>query len=117
MSQLRWMMSLFSFSVSTGVHQSPPALVKKLGESVQLSCSHRITNYDRMYWYQQLESGSPLKYLGNLNLNQPNPETGIDSRFSKYVMTRPEVTESSLEIKSLEASDSATYYCASSIAQ
>ena len=68
-----------------------------------------------MLWYRQDSDGGMrlIAYSygqGDSNIEQPFKE-------SKYTMKRPEIKESSLQIKDLEVGDSAVYFCASTIAR
>ncbi|KAL4604800.1 hypothetical protein GN956_G25583, partial [Arapaima gigas] len=91
------------------IHQSPPVLLKVLGDSAQLHCSHNIQNYNRMFWYSQSGSGGVLKCLGNLFYTDQVLEPGTDGRFEMRGDGR---SSGSLSISNLSRSDNGTYFCA-----
>ncbi|MGH0170832.1 UNVERIFIED_CONTAM: hypothetical protein FKN15_059607 [Acipenser sinensis] len=62
------------------VRQSPPSLFESPGNSAELQCSHNITNYEQMYWYQQSQKGA-LHLIGYLNYEDVNPEENFKERF------------------------------------
>ena len=68
-----------------------------------------------MFWYRQDSDGGMRLIAYSLNKDDANIETPFKE--SKYTMKRPEIKESSLQIKDLEVGDSAVYFCASSIAR
>ncbi len=68
-----------------------------------------------MYWYRQRGQGELA--LVAISLSKDNVETVAPFTKTKYIMERPEIKESSLEIKNLAEEDSGIYFCASSITQ
>lgn len=68
-----------------------------------------------MYWYRQRGQGELA--LVAISLSKDNVETVAQFTKTKYIMKRPDTTESSLEIKNLAEEDSGVYFCASSITQ
>uniref|UniRef100_A0A3Q1J8S4 Immunoglobulin V-set domain-containing protein n=1 Tax=Anabas testudineus TaxID=64144 RepID=A0A3Q1J8S4_ANATE len=67
----------FSLFLAVGlgveVYQTPPALLRRPGDTVQLVCSHGKTDYYVMYWYQKSPGDRALKRIGH---------TAFKSRFS-----------------------------------
>ncbi len=68
-----------------------------------------------MCWYRQRGQGELA--LVAISIGKDNEETVAPFTKTKYTMKRPEIKESSLEIKKLAEEDSGIYFCASSIAQ
>ncbi|MGH0171945.1 UNVERIFIED_CONTAM: hypothetical protein FKN15_062189 [Acipenser sinensis] len=91
--------------------QSPPSLFESPGHSAELQCSHNITNYDQLYWYQQTRNGA-LDLIGYLSYKDVKPEEKFKKRFS---LTGDAEKAGSLTISSVTAEDSAVYFCAASI--
>uniref|UniRef100_A0A8C4GXZ1 Ig-like domain-containing protein n=1 Tax=Dicentrarchus labrax TaxID=13489 RepID=A0A8C4GXZ1_DICLA len=99
-------------SLSDSVFQTPPFIIKRVGESVVsgIKCSHTITSYQVILWYKQDER-KPLQFLGYLNVNFPYPEEDVKEKISfdgngqKY---------SNLNISSVSLNDSGVYFCAAS---
>ncbi|MGH0141948.1 UNVERIFIED_CONTAM: hypothetical protein FKN15_074684 [Acipenser sinensis] len=63
------------------VRQSPPSLFESPGQSAELQCSHNISNYYQMYWYQQTRKGA-LDLIGYLSYKDVTPEEKFKKRFS-----------------------------------
>lgn len=87
-------------------------MIKSTNESVdkKISCSHSITNYDRILWYKQ-DTQKGLKLLGYLNVMHPYPE---DDMKGKINIDGDANRESSLSIFNLASGDSGVYFCAAS---
>lgn len=68
-----------------------------------------------MYWYRQRGQGELA--LVAVSITKDNEETVAPFTKTKYTMKRPDIKESSLEIKNLAEEDSGIYFCASSSAQ
>lgn len=91
-------------------------MFRRAGEpSVTLQCKHDDNQHLNMFWYRQIKGGK----LELIAYSFGKDTTNIEAPFtqSKYSMSRPELLKSSLEIKTVDAADSAVYYCASSRAQ
>ncbi|MGH0174194.1 UNVERIFIED_CONTAM: hypothetical protein FKN15_070554 [Acipenser sinensis] len=63
------------------VRQSPPSLFESPGQSAELQCSHNISNYNQMYWYQQTRKGA-LDLIGYLYNERVNLEEKFKKRFN-----------------------------------
>uniref|UniRef100_A0AAZ3QZK1 Immunoglobulin V-set domain-containing protein n=1 Tax=Oncorhynchus tshawytscha TaxID=74940 RepID=A0AAZ3QZK1_ONCTS len=92
------------------VHQSPSALIKNHGSSVdqEINCSHSIANYDRMLWYKQ-DISRTLKLLGYLNLNFAYSEEYVKGKIRIQGDGR---SYGNFSISGLKQEDSAVYFCA-----
>uniref|UniRef100_A0A3Q4GEK6 Ig-like domain-containing protein n=1 Tax=Neolamprologus brichardi TaxID=32507 RepID=A0A3Q4GEK6_NEOBR len=101
---------LLYLSTTYNVQQTPPSIIKKVGQSVssQIHCSHNMSIFERILWYKQDEHRAP-QFLGYLNLNFPYPEEDVKGKISfngngqKY---------SNLTISNVSVTDSAVYFCA-----
>uniref|UniRef100_A0A8C7D2H2 Immunoglobulin V-set domain-containing protein n=1 Tax=Oncorhynchus kisutch TaxID=8019 RepID=A0A8C7D2H2_ONCKI len=105
-------LSLFTGSSAHKVHQSPSALIKNHGSSVdqEIHCSHSIANYDRMLWYKQ-DISRTLKLLGYLNLNYAYSEEYVKGK----IQIQGDGRKAYLHLVSLRGPEhSAVYYCAAS---
>uniref|UniRef100_A0A8C3PC86 Ig-like domain-containing protein n=1 Tax=Chrysemys picta bellii TaxID=8478 RepID=A0A8C3PC86_CHRPI len=89
------------------------AEVKKLGESVKMSCKgsgYTFTSY-AISWVRQAP-GKGLVYIGWTNTNTGEP-TYADSFKGKVTMTLDtSLSTAFLQVNSLKAEDTAVYYCA-----
>ncbi|KAG9336782.1 hypothetical protein JZ751_003130 [Albula glossodonta] len=103
---------LTGLSSGKTVHQSPPAVVSPAGESVQLSCSHNIQNYDTILWYQQSKQDTAMKLLERVNYKILQLE-GI----KRFNVSGDGEKEAFLHISQLTITDSAVYLCAAWIPQ
>ncbi|XP_061599327.1 uncharacterized protein LOC133462210 [Cololabis saira] len=92
------------------VDQTPPAIFKRDGESVdsEIKCSHEIQYYEFILWYKQDKLGA-LKLLGYLNMEFQNPEEDVKGKISFDGDGRK---KSSLTVSDLKLNDSAVYFCA-----
>ncbi|XP_077416174.1 M1-specific T cell receptor beta chain-like [Vanacampus margaritifer] len=97
---------------TTTVHQTPPFIIKRVGERTanELSCSHSITDYDVILWYKQ-GRGNTMEFLGYLNQNFPEIESHLTG---KVDFTGNGRQQSELTIDNLTLNDSAVYFCAAS---
>ncbi len=85
-------------------------------ESVSLTCSHKITNYDTILWYQRSYGDSSLKLIGYARYSsQKELEPSYKDYFSLTGNGEDEVTLKFLQARPDQ--DSAEYFCAASYAQ
>uniref|UniRef100_A0A3Q2XT02 Immunoglobulin domain-containing protein n=1 Tax=Hippocampus comes TaxID=109280 RepID=A0A3Q2XT02_HIPCM len=92
------------------VIQTPPDIIKAVGHSVTLQCSHNIEAYDQILWYQQRIMGMQL--IGYMSYETTQMESGYD-QIKLEGSARPGKT-CKMVILELSPSRSATYYCAAS---
>lgn len=97
------------------VGQKPEDSVKKLKTNSLINCHIDDNSFTRMMWYRKQNNGT-LELLG-YSYGKDSGDIEPPFEKSKYTFMRPEVLKSTLEIKGLEIGDSATYFCATSIAQ
>ncbi|KAG7511387.1 immunoglobulin lambda-1 light chain-like [Solea senegalensis] len=98
-------------SLSDKVKQTPAHMFKKSTETVNISCSHSIDNYDRILWYKQLNNRQ-LQFLGYMLANIENPESGVAVKMEGNANKDQTCT---LTIKTLDLNSSAVYFCAASL--
>uniref|UniRef100_A0A3B3Z6G9 Ig-like domain-containing protein n=1 Tax=Poecilia mexicana TaxID=48701 RepID=A0A3B3Z6G9_9TELE len=109
---------LIIFCFSTGasdskdVDQTPPSIIKKIGESVdkEIRCSHSIPSYQVILWYKQ-DKHKALKLLGYQNNDFANLEQDVKGKISFEGDGRK---QSILTVSNLTVDDSAVYFCAAS---
>lgn len=95
------------FAISKAVFQTPLDLFGKHGDSSELQCSHRISGYSTILWYNQTRN-TEVQFRGHLfgSQSQPEPE------FRNIVtLTGNGYSNGALTIKSLTPNDSAEYFC------
>lgn len=80
-----------------------------------LKCEHDDADHYRLYWYKQAKDSIGLNLIVfSAGQNLVDIEAQFNTADLKYTATRPEVKRSTLQIKRVEAEDSALYYCATS---
>ncbi len=69
-------------SLCKEVGQVPPAILGRLHGSATISCSHSISSYDTILWYQQSLGNSELKLIGYVFYSSSTTEKPfIDNSF------------------------------------
>ncbi|XP_054861945.1 uncharacterized protein LOC111582099 [Amphiprion ocellaris] len=71
-----------SVSLGVEVHQTPAEVLRKLGEKVQLVCSHNKTDYTLMQWYQKPAGEQALKRIGHVYYGTIEHEKPFESNFN-----------------------------------
>lgn len=94
------------------IFQNPTLLIKNVGESVEFGCQQDDNTYYYMYWFRQINLGD-LDTI-TMSLGKGMAQTVEPYNTSKYIMFRPDVQHTTLQLKGLEMNDSAVYFCASS---
>uniref|UniRef100_A0A3P8SDW8 Ig-like domain-containing protein n=1 Tax=Amphiprion percula TaxID=161767 RepID=A0A3P8SDW8_AMPPE len=88
--------------------ETKPIIVNNNNKKVEFTCSHDDGALSVMLWYQQTQSGK-MNLIGlTYYPSKPNYEKEFENRFE---ITRENVQNGGLVIKSVEASDSAVYFC------
>uniref|UniRef100_A0A3B5QZQ9 Ig-like domain-containing protein n=1 Tax=Xiphophorus maculatus TaxID=8083 RepID=A0A3B5QZQ9_XIPMA len=92
-------------SLSKDVHQDPPSMLSSPQSPATISCSHSISGYYMILWYQKPIGGSALKLIGYIHYT--------NTFQNLYNVTGSGQSLSSLVIPKLRQSeDSAVYFCA-----
>ncbi|MBN3322271.1 HV146 protein, partial [Atractosteus spatula] len=91
-----------------------PAVVKKPGESVKLSC--KISGFDMtsyyMHWMRQA-TGKGLEWIGRMDTGSGKEPLYAESLKGQFVLTEDVPSNMQyIEAKSLKHEDTAVYYCA-----
>ncbi|CAK6983855.1 Ig heavy chain V region 108A [Scomber scombrus] len=64
---------IIGFSLGVQIHQSPSDIIQKVGDNVELVCTHEQADYTVMLWYQKSPGDTALKLIGYGNLKFTNP--------------------------------------------
>ncbi|CAL8283868.1 unnamed protein product [Lota lota] len=96
------------------VHQTPTEMVVSMesGQTVTLSCSHSIQNYERILWYKQQHNNKQMELLGYIYTTSANPEKGKAVAMGGSADKDQTAT---LTIQNIRVESSAVYFCAASI--
>uniref|UniRef100_A0A670JWA6 Ig-like domain-containing protein n=1 Tax=Podarcis muralis TaxID=64176 RepID=A0A670JWA6_PODMU len=92
------------------IHQAPSLMVKE-GGIAQLECSQTY-GHDNMYWYKQQPQGMALQLL---YYSIENAVETNEIKSDRLTARRLDNKVFCLNISSVEASDTAVYFCARSI--
>ena len=107
--------------VFTGVHldkakqvsQSPPELFMNPDGESKLNCSHKISRYDTILWYQRSPGDTALKLIGYMWYKDPKVEPSFQSHFN--VSGDGEKTAYLHILKARHPEDSGEYFAAASM--
>ncbi|CAG5866803.1 unnamed protein product, partial [Menidia menidia] len=99
----------FCLSRSNNVHQEPPSILGSPQDSVQISCSHSISYYNTILWYQKPMKESALKLIGYIQYSNPVYEIDLKQSFN---MTGDGSKKAELHVLKLQKGESCIYYCA-----
>ncbi|XP_026195944.1 M1-specific T cell receptor beta chain-like [Anabas testudineus] len=90
--------------------QSSSQIVNEGTKELEIHCSHDGSTYTVMLWYQHKQSSRSVSLIGYTVLHsEPQNEDQFKQRF---LLKRENMTQGSLIIHTVNASDSAVYYCA-----
>ena len=92
--------------------QTPPDMFKTQEESAKFQCSHNISSYDVILWYQQSQN-TGLTLLGYVYRMNKNKESAFEHKIELSGSSGTN-EDSFITIKSLSLNDSALYFCAAS---
>uniref|UniRef100_A0A3Q2D5R3 Ig-like domain-containing protein n=1 Tax=Cyprinodon variegatus TaxID=28743 RepID=A0A3Q2D5R3_CYPVA len=93
------------------VHQEPPSMLEVSGNPATINCSHSISGYYVILWYQKPIGDSILKLIGYISNQSPK----LEDEFKDHFILRGDGSkESGLHIEKLQPEDSSMYYCAAS---
>lgn len=92
--------------------QSSSQIVNEGSKELEIHCSHDGSSLTVMLWYQHKQSSRSVSLIGYTVLHsEPQNEDQFKQRF---LLKRENMTQGSLIIHTVNASDSAVYYCAAS---
>ncbi|XP_040294854.1 M1-specific T cell receptor beta chain-like isoform X5 [Bufo bufo] len=92
------------------ISQDPKLLIRKTGESAELSCQHNDDTYFAMFWYQQ----KPHQGLKLMVHSTGAGDGKMEDEFDAWSLNRTETTKAALTLLHPKAQDSAVYFCAAS---
>ncbi|XP_026162950.1 uncharacterized protein LOC113130463 [Mastacembelus armatus] len=99
-------------SLSNKVDQTPSSILGTRDHFTTISCSHSVTSYNVILWYQQPVGDSALKLIGYIQYTNPTLEHSFQQHFN---VTGDGSSKSQLHVLKLrQPEDSGMYYCAAS---
>uniref|UniRef100_A0A087YRV3 Ig-like domain-containing protein n=1 Tax=Poecilia formosa TaxID=48698 RepID=A0A087YRV3_POEFO len=109
--------SYTGFSLDIHVHQFPPALLGREGQSVQLVCSHEHGDLRVMLWYRRRSAEVALELVGYgyVEFKDDSVEEAFRQKGFSLAgdLSGNNAKNGSLFIRSLKAAEhEATYFCA-----
>ncbi|MEQ2238210.1 hypothetical protein ILYODFUR_030904 [Ilyodon furcidens] len=99
-------------SLSKDVHQDPPSILGNPQSPATINCSHSISGYYTILWYQKRIGDSGLKLIGYVYYTSVTLEDEFKDNFR---VSGDGSKESELQVQKLQAEDSSSYYCAASM--
>ncbi|XP_078145577.1 M1-specific T cell receptor beta chain-like isoform X7 [Centroberyx gerrardi] len=99
-------------SLSNEVLQVPSSILGNPQDSATINCSHSISLYNVILWYQQLMDDSNLKLIGYTQYTNPTIEDQFKNNFTVSGDGSKEAYLHILKLRQPE--DSGMYYCAAS---
>uniref|UniRef100_A0A3B5L4A9 Ig-like domain-containing protein n=1 Tax=Xiphophorus couchianus TaxID=32473 RepID=A0A3B5L4A9_9TELE len=98
-------------SLTNDVQQDPPAILGTLQGPATITCSHSVSTFNVILWYQKPTGGSALQLVGHTLYENPTVEPEFNGRFS---IKGDGSKKSELRVEKLQPEDSSIYYCAAS---
>ncbi|AWP15896.1 T-cell receptor beta chain [Scophthalmus maximus] len=99
-------------SLNSQVHQEPSSILGVVRDSETISCSHSVSSYNVILWYQQSAGDTALKLIGYIYYANPTLEEPFQQHFN---VTGDGSTKSQLRVLKLrQPQDTGVYYCAAS---
>ncbi len=95
---------------SNNVHQVPPDLLLNLHDTLDLKCSHNVTDYVTILWYQQLIGAPDLKLIGYVHYKKITIENEYTEFFDVSGDGEKEAHLRSLKLR--QTQDNGMYFCA-----
>ncbi|XP_047201023.1 uncharacterized protein LOC124855307 [Girardinichthys multiradiatus] len=112
LSRIILLLLCFSYlSQSKEVNQDPPAILGSPQSPATINCSHSISGYYVILWYQKRIGDSALKLIGYIANTSPTLEDQFKNNFS---VSGDGSKKSQLHVQKLQPEDSSIYYCAAS---
>lgn len=112
----RLLISLTSVSAGYGfgalVSQHPSRAICKSGASVTIQCRTVDFQTTTMFWYHQFPEQGPLLIATSNMGSNATYEKGYNS--AKFLISHPDLTFSSLVVRSVHPADSSLYFCGAS---
>lgn len=112
----RLLISLTSVSAGYGfgalVSQHPSRAICKSGASVTIQCRTVDLQATTMFWYHQFPEQGPLLIATSNMGSNATYEKGYNS--AKFLISHPDLTFSSLVVRSVHPADSSLYFCGAS---
>ncbi|KAK1792920.1 hypothetical protein P4O66_001646 [Electrophorus voltai] len=105
-----------SFVICKDVHQTPPDVLCLPEMSVNLTCSHKISNYNTILWYRRAHGDTILKPIGYVRLTSNKQ---IEKEYEGHFNVAGDgESAASLEILQVrQEEDSAVYFCSAYYSQ
>ncbi|CAJ1074743.1 hypothetical protein PFLUV_G00229650 [Xyrichtys novacula] len=109
---------LLGVCLGVEVTQTPPILLARPGDTVQLVCSHEEEDFTLMQWYQKTPGDNALKRIGHVRFRDIDHEESFKKHFNiSGDLSGQKAKNISLFISNLKAPDhTAVYYCAAGYA-
>lgn len=105
---------MFSLFLTGQVRQAPKEMLLKSEDPVTLSCSHNISNYYMILWYEKLKGDTSLNLIGHVLYKSVSVESQYTNQFT---ISGDGEDNSKLHFKPNATGRTIVYFCAASKAQ